>query len=98
MPRPAAPVLVVVQPPGLAVSAREEQPFADSVSQHVFTHVAAHWIEEVDRAWVETAHLLSADDLAVNVPLLDEQGVAPHVPHLECQQLLGGPKSLVGDE
>jgi hypothetical protein len=63
----------------------------------VFTHVAAHWIEEVDRAWVEARHLLSADDLAVNIPLLDEQGVAPHVPHLERQQLLGRPKSLVSD-
>jgi hypothetical protein len=30
------------------------------VSEHVFTHVAAHWIEEVDRAWVEATHLLSA--------------------------------------
>lgn len=98
MPSAPAPVLVVMETPRVAVPTWEEEPFPDSVSEHVVTHVTTYGIKQIDRSRMEAAHLLVTDDSAVGVALLDEQRVSPHMSALERKQLLGDAQPLVGDQ
>ena len=98
MPYPSPPVLVVVKRPRLSVPTREKQAFADAGRNQVVAQVPSYRVEQVDRPRVEAAHLLAAHDLAIDIALLDQEGVAPHVSDLECEQLLRDAQPLVGDE
>ena len=71
VPDSPAPVLVVVELPGLTVGAGEQQPLTDPVGDHVLTDISSNRVEQVDGPGVEAAYLLAAHQRAVDVALLD---------------------------
>jgi hypothetical protein len=72
-----------VQPPRGAVAAREQQAPADIPGKQLLPHVAPHGLEHVDCAGMEAPDFLASDDLALDVALLDQEGVLANVPHLQ---------------
>jgi hypothetical protein len=62
---------------------------ASPPGEQVLSRVAAHRVLQRHRSRSEAAGLLAAHDLVVDLPLVDEQRVAPDVPGFERQDVLG---------
>jgi hypothetical protein len=97
----SAPVAVVVLAPGIAVRPREQQLTAVSRggsarAELVRGQICSHWSPEGGRAR-RPAGLLTGDDLAVDVLLLDQERALAVMAVLERQGLLGA-KPFVGDQ